>query len=399
MSSDNYHQQPAFKALRNWRSPLSAKLRPDWYVSLWREQRTLLLLIATGGCLAYGLFVLADSVMYPENSGISLRIRLPAALATLGLLAWIYYRVQDAQQWDRLTLPAVVLLALLSLYPILTYPGQVSSGYFNSSLSYIAMLSLLTQTHFRWMLAGTLLIAAAVLAVMIHTQPNVSMVLLEFASTFVPICLFCLLVCWSRLLASRRAYLRLTLSRFRLQALDHTNYALRTQADTDVLTGIGNRRAFEAALRKQLGQQAALEQGFALLLIDVDHFKPYNDHYGHQAGDECLQHVAHALHEALPDSASGLFRIGGEEFSVLANITDNDALLHLCNRLVDAIGGLKIRHDNRPDELPFVSISVGACLVPAHYASTRKLLLTQADYHLYQAKKNGRNQAVTGIAT
>jgi diguanylate cyclase (GGDEF)-like protein len=148
-----------------------------------------------------------------------------------------------------------------------------------------------------------------------------------------------------------------------------------------------------------LWEQATRSAGpFSLLMVDVDNFKRYNDHYGHLAGDECLRAVASCIdrcvHQANEDrTASGAFaaRYGGEEFAVV--IPDVPAGIHagLAARLVEAVCALGIPHEQNAD-YGVVTISVGgACLDPA--AGQIKTLFRQADDRLYKAKGAGRNRA------
>ncbi|PJK07151.1 hypothetical protein CO612_00790 [Lysobacteraceae bacterium NML71-0210] len=399
--SSNSRYQDVIDSLTHWRSPMPAALRRGWYGYQWREQRNSLLLLTSISCCVYLAFVLADWAMYPDIANISLMVRLPCTLAALAIIWRFKKQPAHAKRWDAVALPTVTLLGIASFYPILQHKGMVSTGYISSSLSYVVVACLITLTSFRWALIACAFIGMTALWACIQVLPSIKMALTEFGATFLPVYAFCLMVCWNRLLTSRRAYMRRILIEENVESLDSSNRILYAEAHNDTLTGISNRRAFEETFRKRLKQNSNSPSAFGLMLIDVDYFKAYNDHYGHLAGDQCLQMVAHVLHDTLssnPHSLSAnIFRIGGEEFAVLMEDAQPDTLHTLCNTLVNSVRDMHMPHISRPDELNSVTISTGACLVPAQTAIPRESVLTRTDHHLYQAKKQGRNQAVVGV--
>ena len=172
-------------------------------------------------------------------------------------------------------------------------------------------------------------------------------------------------------------------------ALARANERLRELSEMDPLTGIANRRSFDAALRQHMS--AAVDTRPSLLLLDVDHFKRFNDTYGHPQGDDCLRLVAGALRAQVRGSSDLVARIGGEEFAVLLpHATELDAT-EVAERVRLAVEVLQLPHRGRPDQPPFVTISVGGAR--ASVADTVGTLIARADKALYAAKANGRNQA------
>ena len=142
----------------------------------------------------------------------------------------------------------------------------------------------------------------------------------------------------------------------------------------------------------QLWRQAQREQeSLALLTCDVDHFKAYNDHYGHPAGDQVLQKLGHLLADAARRPLDMAARIGGEEFAVLLYGVDQQQAVAHAESLREALLGLQLAHE-RSKTLPVVSMSIGvACLRPVEGIALASLL-AQADQALYRAKDSGRNQ-------
>ncbi|MCG5494937.1 MULTISPECIES: diguanylate cyclase domain-containing protein [Ectothiorhodospira] len=160
----------------------------------------------------------------------------------------------------------------------------------------------------------------------------------------------------------------------------------------DGLTEIHNRRYFDQKLAEEWSRLSRNDQCLSLLMIDIDQFKPYNDHYGHGAGDDCLRRVAQAL-ERVPVRAMDLVaRYGGEEFVVLLPETDAQGARHVAKGMIEAINSLGIAHEYS-DVAPHITISAGgATHSTQHPKASAEDLKEAADTALYQAKKNGRNQ-------
>ena len=163
-------------------------------------------------------------------------------------------------------------------------------------------------------------------------------------------------------------------------------------AFTDGLTEIPNRRYFDEFMTKQWQKYEQKQQNLAIILCDVDFFKKYNDTYGHQAGDLCLQQVAKVLAESVRDSDLAA-RYGGEEFvTVLAN-TSPDAAMAIAQRICDRLKLLKIPHASS-EASEYVSISCGIASTSVSLVHSPKELVECADQALYQAKEQGRDRAV-----
>ncbi len=156
-------------------------------------------------------------------------------------------------------------------------------------------------------------------------------------------------------------------------------------ANTDVLTGLGSRRACEASLRRALNRAATEGTPLSTMLVDIDHFKNVNDHHGHAVGDRVLIDVARVLTSQLRGTDT-VGRWGGEEFLVIADGAPIKAALQLADRLREAVAEFPFEHGER------ITLSVGlAQFLPGDDAHT---LLVRADRALYRAKREGRNRSV-----
>ncbi|MGB2969041.1 MAG: PAS domain S-box protein [Candidatus Nanopelagicales bacterium] len=165
------------------------------------------------------------------------------------------------------------------------------------------------------------------------------------------------------------------------------------QAHVDGLTGLANRRRFDAELDALCSYSEVSGQPFSVVIADIDFFKNYNDALGHQQGDEALRAVARALSDCLPRRGDLIARWGGEEFALLAPNTDVDGAAISARKLVAAVDALALPH---PDSEcgDFITVSVGYATATASPIQAAEQVVAQADDRLYQAKAQGRNRIV-----
>jgi two-component system chemotaxis family response regulator WspR len=172
--------------------------------------------------------------------------------------------------------------------------------------------------------------------------------------------------------------------------LAQANKALEKLSALDGLTGIANRRRFDQELASNWHRAIRQSSSLSLILIDIDFFKLYNDHYGHQKGDECLQQVARRLEESVTRATDLVTRYGGEEFGVILPDTALKGALEIAELMRTNIEKLRIEHQYSQSS-DHISISLGvATTIPAR-KSHQELLIYAADQGLYLAKKEGRN--------
>ncbi|MFP5394349.1 MAG: diguanylate cyclase domain-containing protein [Gammaproteobacteria bacterium] len=167
--------------------------------------------------------------------------------------------------------------------------------------------------------------------------------------------------------------------------------ALRALTLTDGLTGVSNRRAFDDAIANEWRRCARGGQPVALILVDIDYFKNFNDAYGHQAGDDCLRQVAGAMRRAAGRPQDMVARYGGEEFAILLPQEDEDGAAAVARRLLDEVRTLSIPHTGS-GVAQWVTVSMGIASITPQDGGVPDDLVGQADARLYQAKAAGRNR-------
>jgi diguanylate cyclase (GGDEF)-like protein len=176
----------------------------------------------------------------------------------------------------------------------------------------------------------------------------------------------------------------------RTAELQQANLQLAELSRTDALTGLGNRRHFDEILADEWARAARSGQQLALLMLDVDHFKLYNDHLGHQAGDQCLKTIASVLQSCARRAGDHVARYGGEEFAVIAADCDLARARQLGETILSVLATLGLPHPHSP--LGRVSLSIGVAVRAASNQGSAGELIEQADAALYRAKQNGRNR-------
>lgn len=178
----------------------------------------------------------------------------------------------------------------------------------------------------------------------------------------------------------------------------HVQLKARTEmlerlALVDGLTGIANRRSFDQSLEHEWKRASRNALPISVIMIDIDHFKLYNDNYGHGAGDICLQQVAGALRSVTQRPADLVARYGGEEFAALLPETNNQGAESIASAMREAVSNLKLPHEHSP-VADHVTVSLGHATDIAQAAASPRSMVDAADGALYKAKESGRNRVV-----
>ena len=213
---------------------------------------------------------------------------------------------------------------------------------------------------------------------------------LQLLSVFYIACVFVSMLLYTHTVRSYTRNQGLVEANEHLQTL---NAQLTQLSVTDPLTQLPNRRAFDDFLERSWSDCKRAQRPMSLLMIDVDHFKAYNDNFGHQMGDECLRQVAACLESKVNRSGDMCARYGGEEFAVIMPFCDGDAARDHVENIRRSVEALQIPNPASSSG-PFITISVGfACVQPTKNQSYDEIIHL-ADNALYEAKKRGRNCVV-----
>jgi diguanylate cyclase (GGDEF)-like protein len=173
------------------------------------------------------------------------------------------------------------------------------------------------------------------------------------------------------------------------KTLEATNQILTKQTSTDGLTGLSNRRSFDQALDVEWQRASRSQTPLSLLMVDIDHFKNFNDHYGHLAGDECLRRVANALADCVRRAGEMAVRYGGEEFVLLLPGADTAHACETAQNCLDRLNREAMPHAASPTA-KHVTVSIGVATVVPDASTNATLLVNSADAAMYRAKTGGR---------
>ena len=342
--------------------------------------------------LVFNGFLLADWMVAPDVLRQAVQVRLglftPVALLVLGFASlWsdLVVRRIPVQVVESIVLVSSVCAAASVAY-ILSITHSVGSAYYH--VGFIVVLTygnVVQRLRFWYAVVASAAIMAMHLwcATMIPTpEPRLMppLMTLLLATAFLE-------------RDERRRYLLSLRRRHLLQQLDTAHDRLQKISRVDGLTGVFNRHHVQEYLEQAWRRAAHEGSEIAVILIDVDHFKKYNDFYGHQAGDTCLQQVAQAIKGALRRPTDVVARFGGEEFIAVLPSTDAAMASQAAERVRHAVEALQRPHE-ASDTARVVTASVGVANCRATPVRESSTLVEAADQSLYRAKHAGRNRVV-----
>ncbi len=177
----------------------------------------------------------------------------------------------------------------------------------------------------------------------------------------------------------------------RTAELEELNLKLKRMAVEDALTGLPNRRRFNEVMEEEIRRARRKWESFSLLMCDVDFFKRYNDHYGHQGGDDCLRAVGEVMRNVFKRAGELPARYGGEEFAVILPGVSEEHALKAAEKLLQALADRALPHE-KSDAAPHVSLSIGLASAIVEGDRTMEWFVAKADEALYLSKKDGRNR-------
>lgn len=348
--------------------------------------------------LIFNVFLVADYLMLPDvfNLALTLRLLVFTPIALLFLLTFQQGRVRVLADASPLVLESIAMVSGLSAAAVLAFILASS----NSPLAYlyhIGFMVVITYGNIVQRMRFWYAVAFSLALITLHVGgvyalpsfpermvlPLVSMVLASAA--------FTLTANYALENDERRRFLLTERERGLIRSLTQTQVRLRELSRVDELTGLYNRRHFEASMQTLWQRVSFGRIPMAILMIDVDHFKKFNDHYGHPAGDACLRQVCQVLKQTLSGQGVIVARYGGEEFIAAIPNLDEAATLALAEQVRANVERCQILHE-RSSTSGVVTVSLGLAWCEARPEMKVEHLLALADGALYDAKHQGRNR-------
>jgi len=359
------------------------------------QRRQHLVAMAVLGQIIYNLFMLRHRAMFSDiPQGVLWSL---AGLAVLMLaLTVLIYRIRMPVRWlEGIYSAGTAIMGVGSAW-FLSQSDLTTALAMSVSLALIPMFSGVAARQPFWFTCVPALVTCMAAALLLEAHgAQQALILADSVTMIATNTFFTLILSYTLEHGTRKAWLLSRIEQLQGEALQAATRSLHELSMRDPLTGIPNRRQFEVDLERIWTDGLASRRQVALLIIDVDFFKRYNDGYGHPEGDRCLQRVAAAIQEAARADQGLAARLGGEEFGVLLPGASSAQAEQVGERIGAAVRALGLEH--RYSQVPgqdIVTISAGAVgmAADAHHEPSR--LLAFADDALYRAKQAGRNRVV-----
>ncbi|HEX5357971.1 MAG TPA: diguanylate cyclase [Aquabacterium sp.] len=360
------------------------------------------LISGVSALVLFNLFLVSDWYMVRDVFDLAVTVRLymltPAVLLLLltGYVLWDWW-LAHTPPWLTEALGMVGTMAVsasLGVVMLETHSEQLSM-YRGGLVPILVFGNLVQRLRFRFALASTLFNVGVCVFTMIVRQDlprPYEVIEVPLALLLMLVALYTLICNFNLELDERQRFLQTERAQALRSELEQSHRSLDEMSNLDPLTGLANRRRFDAYLAKEMPGVNATDTALALMLIDVDHFKAFNDRYGHPAGDQCLRHIAQTLKEAMPQQEGLLARWGGEEFAIVLPGANRQDALAAAESLRRAVEALRMRHEASPTA-GHVTISVGVAMLSQDGGQDAvRQLLARADQALYQSKQGGRNR-------
>lgn len=343
--------------------------------------------------VAYNLMLVSDWLMVPDQFDLALRLRLLVYTPLMFAAIFVLTRIDLPRVREGVAATSGIVASLISAWLCVASTDELAPAYLVSLTSILTFCSGVARMRFTPALVMDVAVVGccAVSAWLMRDRAPVALmvpVVLTVTSTAV----FTLYGCYTMEKDTRRNWLMHLRERLLLDELETANVHLDRVSRSDLLTGVANRRHVDDFL-SQVWERARVDgTEVSVIMIDVDHFKAYNDMYGHPEGDACLQEVAVTLKRRLRRPTDLVGRFGGEEFIAVLTDTPLATAQAAAERIRKGIEGMNRLHSGSSTHA-IVTVSIGvACMRPAAPHATPAQLISAADEALYQAKQTGRNR-------
>lgn len=348
------------------------------------------------GLLVYDLFLLNDALNRPQVLGLALFCRL-GLVSPYGLLMLALIRRGLPPLWRELAMASCLLVAMGGSGLIFRATDATGAGYDAFTFSLFFLVGHIVFRLRAAVALGYAVLGVTLTCVLLLGHATLSVQAVSFALMLVlATAVFTTLACYRLERAERQAYLLIRRETERSQVALQAAEAMAALSHTDPLTQLANRRAFDHELPRRWDEAARHDQPMSALLIDIDHFKRFNDRFGHPAGDDCLREVAAVMRANLREG-DFLARIGGEEFAVLLQGGAPQGAKGFAERLRHSVQQAGIPHAPEAGASTVVTVSVGLAQLQARPHEPHSRLIEAADAALYEAKRQGRNRCVAVV--
>ncbi len=371
------------ESIADWRITIPEELKSDFLRFQYQQNAKFIQMMNIVGFTLFLFYGIADWFAIPDVGEYSVIIRSLLYVILLPPTLWLIRHTRNVAFLE-LLLPASTVIGTIFWFELaMRTQSEHISTYIYAGLIFTVFPNLGIRTYFSTSVAFLALISSIIL----YYVSQISAADLGiYALVMLPFLLISLFVTWHNSYTSRRMYLYAFIEEMNKEALTDANQQLRVQSQTDFLTGLPNRVLVNDRIQQTIAKASRDDSQFALIIVDLDEFKPINDTYGHDAGDKVLQEVARRMVACVRESDT-VARIGGDEFMILLPTIQEpqDAEL-VAEKIREAL--------NQPFELDIDTVSGSSSIGIAHYPQhgiKADALFRNADQALYRAKARGRN--------
>jgi diguanylate cyclase (GGDEF)-like protein len=373
-----------------WRLKFAPAIEARFEADTGAARRKHIIMATLLGFSFYVLSLVSDQRLLPDifltAAILKLAVVTPFALLCLVVVA----RTESPRRRESMVPATCIALMIVTIYLTLSSASPLAAYSQYSAILAIIMPNLVVQGRFWYAVFGSLVVSA-IYAIGIYNLPSLPFAAFLGAVVTITVIVVCTLYVNLQLERERRhAYLVALRDHIRSRHLVRANQELNRISNLDAMTGLTNRRGLDSYLETVWAEAKRMGLSLAVLMIDVDHFKRFNDRYGHQAGDDCLRQIGEIARRQTRRGDELVARYGGEEFVMVLPGADLLDGIRVAERARRAVEALALRHEASPCQ--FVTVSVGAAAAPAAAASSAAAIIASADAALYEAKRRGRNR-------
>jgi len=361
------------------------------------ERRKFLAAMAMVGLVIYNLFVYSSRAMFPDVQAGVLMAQFGLSALMLALTIVSYNLKLQHGRREALFSLGTALMAVVSTW-VLSQSQQLSAFSFALCLALIPMFSGVAARQPFWFTCGPAVITPLAFCLLFKPVGEVqTLVYVDDLFVIVNNTVYTLILAYTLEYGARKDWLLSQIERLQREALQVVTRHLHELSVLDPLTGINNRRQFEDDFQRIWAESLQGSRSLAVVIIDVDFFKLFNDGYGHPAGDRCLKQVAAAISQTAQASSGLAARLGGEEFGILLPDFNMAQAMQVGERICEAVrhAGIEHLYTKVAGQLT-VTVSAGVASTWPEADASPRGLLTMADDALYGAKKSGRNRVASG---
>ncbi len=356
-------------------------------------RRRLLVSCALLGCLGVLIGTSSIDEATPEIANFVWQlVWIWTALALAGVLGIWFRPAQRRRNWHAEFTTALLATAMSLLVTWMATASKPDTAITHSAMASIPVMysCIAARLRFHWSLASALISFGAYALLVKGSTPYQAQMVSSLTHLMALSYTFALLANYAFEHRERRNWLLRKVEDQQRQALRQTSAQLHLLSIQDPLTGLNNRRQFDTHLQQAIEQATRSQQTLSLLAVDVDHFKRYNDTYGHAAGDACLIDIARILAMQAHVHGGSAARLGGEEFALILPGHTPEMARHAGQAVCAAVAAVRMPH-SASDVAGHVTVSAGLAHWAANGRDTAQALQARADRALYRAKALGRN--------